>query len=198
MSRLARQMGQKVTTGAPLALSSVTRRSRISRFRAGDTDSAGPPQQEVNSPQFLHFRIRQAHAGEQTPGPLRDFQVPAVKTGVVDGHRRPAVAAADLAGPEEGEIRLHFEAHPDIFRIKLFQGIGGVRIDRDDFLNAMELQGPGHEPGVLHKALLIPQIVEQDTAVEVHFRVIEEVRPGFRQQPAYGLEDAVKLLFFRG
>jgi len=33
-------MGQKVITGAPRALSSAALRSRISRFKAGETDSA--------------------------------------------------------------------------------------------------------------------------------------------------------------
>ena len=54
-------------------------------------------------------------------------------------------------------------------------------VNGDDFLDAMELQGPGHESGVLHKALLIPQIIEQDAAVEIHFRVVEKVHPGLRQ-----------------
>ena len=84
-------------------------------------------------------------------------------------------------GPEQGEIGLHIEAHAGVFRIKLFQGIGGVGVNGDDFLDAMELQGPGHEFGVLYKTLLIPQIVEQDAAVEIHFRVVEKVHAGLRQ-----------------
>ena len=70
-------------------------------------------------------------------------------------------------------------------------------VNGDDFLDAVELQSPGHEPGVLHKTFLIPQIIEQDAAVEVHLRVIEEVHAGFFQEPADGVQDAVKLLFFR-
>ena len=101
------------------------------------------------------------------------------------------------AEPEQGEIRLHLKGLSGIFRVKFLQGIGGMGINGDDLVDAVQLQVPGHEPGVLHKALLIPQVVEQDAAVEVHLRMIKEAHAGFRQEAANGLQDAVKFLLLR-
>ena len=115
----------------------------------------------------------------------------------MDGHRPPAVAAADLAELQQAKYGCTSKALPGVLRIQLFQGIGGVRINGDELFDAMELQVPGHEPGVLHKALLIPQVVEQDAAVEIHLGMIEEVHPRFVQETANGPQDAVKFLFFR-
>ncbi len=50
---------------------------------------------------------------------------------------------------------------------------------------------------MLHKTLLIPQVIQQDAAVEIHVGVIEEIHAGFFEDLADGVQDAVKPLFLR-
>ena len=91
-------MGHMVTTGAPLAfqfrrssaenLPVQGRGHRLRRAAAAGGELAA----------VAHVHILKAQTGEQPPGLVRELQVSAVKTRVVDGHRRPAVARLASSG----------------------------------------------------------------------------------------------------
>ena len=56
-----------------------------------------------------------------------------------------------------------------------------VGIDGDQLPDAVFFQPIRQPAGMGDESLLVAQVVEQDAAVEIHFRVVEKAHPGFRQ-----------------
>ncbi len=120
-----------------------------------------------------------AESVQDFPGYIREFQVTAIKTGIVQGHLAVSVPGLEI---NEFKIGFHVKLNARVLGIKHFQGIGGMGIHRNDFFDAVGFKLFRHKFGVLDEPFVVPKIVEQDAAVKIQVGFVENTDVGFFKQ----------------